>query len=41
MELLGSPGRTTLASIVLFMLAIVVIATVAYMGAGWSFADAF
>jgi voltage-gated potassium channel len=39
MELLGSPGRT-LVSIVGFMLAVIVLATVAYMGAGWSFADA-
>ena len=39
MELLGSPGRT-LASIVLFNLAVIVLATLAYMGAGWSFADA-
>ena len=39
MELLGSPGRT-LASIVVFVLAVIVLATLAYMGAGWSFADA-
>ena len=39
MELLGSPGRT-LASIVLFNLAVIVLATLAYMAAGWSFADA-
>jgi voltage-gated potassium channel len=39
MELLGSPART-LVSIVLFMLAVIVLATLAYMGAGWSFSDA-
>jgi voltage-gated potassium channel len=39
MELLGSPSRT-LVSILLFMLVVVVLATLAYMGAGWSFADA-
>jgi len=39
MELLGSPGRT-LVSIIGFMLAVIVLATLAYMGAGWSFADA-
>ena len=39
MELLGSPGRT-LGSIVIFMLVVVVLATLAYMGAGWSFPDA-
>ncbi len=39
MELLGSPGRT-LVSIVVFMLAVIALATAAYMGAGWSFADA-
>jgi voltage-gated potassium channel Kch len=39
MELLGSPGRT-LVSIICFMLAVIVLATLAYMGAGWSFADA-
>ena len=39
MDLLGSPGRT-LISIVLFMLAVIALATAAYMGAGWSFADA-
>ena len=39
MELLGSPVRT-LVSIVLFMLAVIALATLAYMGAGWSFADA-
>jgi voltage-gated potassium channel len=39
MDLLGAPGRT-LASIVAFMLAVVALATVAYMHAGWSFADA-
>ncbi|HEX4271768.1 MAG TPA: NAD-binding protein [Rhizomicrobium sp.] len=39
MELLGSPTRT-LVSILVFMLVIVVGATAAYMGAGWSFADA-
>ncbi len=38
MELVGSPVRT-LVSIVLFMLAIVALGTLAYMGAGWSFAD--
>ncbi|HEX4106304.1 MAG TPA: hypothetical protein VHX92_08730 [Rhizomicrobium sp.] len=31
MELLGSPGRT-LAAIVCFMLALIVLATLAYMG---------
>jgi voltage-gated potassium channel Kch len=40
MELLGSPGRT-LVSIVAFMLAVIALATLAYMGAGWSFGDAF
>ncbi len=39
MELLGSPART-LGSIVAFMLAVILLATLAYMGAGWSFADA-
>ncbi len=39
MELLGSPGRA-LVSILLFMLTVVVLATAAYMAAGWSFADA-
>ena len=39
MELLGSPGRT-LATIVVFVLAVIVLATAAYMGAGWSLADA-
>ena len=39
MELLGSPGRT-LVSIIGFMLTVIVLATLAYMGAGWSFADA-
>ncbi len=39
MELLGSPGRT-LATIVVFMLAVVALGTLAYMNAGWSFADA-
>ncbi len=39
MDLLGSPART-LASIVAFMLAVIVLATLAYMAAGWSFADA-
>lgn len=39
MELLGSPGRT-LVSIIGFMLAVITLATLAYMGAGWSFADA-
>ena len=39
MELLGSPGRA-LVSILLFMLAVIVLATAAYMAAGWSFADA-
>ncbi len=36
---LGSPGRT-LFSIVLFMVALVALATLGYMAAGWSFADA-
>ena len=36
---LGSPGRT-LVSIVLFMLVVIVLATVGYMAAGWSFSDA-
>ena len=40
MNLFRSPGRT-LANIVLFNLTVVVIATIAYMGAGWSFGDAF
>jgi len=39
MELLGSPART-LISILLFMAVVVVAATIAFMGAGWSFADA-
>jgi voltage-gated potassium channel len=39
MDLLGSPGRT-LISIVAFMLVVVAIAILAYMGAGWSFSDA-
>jgi voltage-gated potassium channel len=39
MELLGSPGRT-LASIIAFMLVVVLLATGAYMAAGWSLADA-
>lgn len=39
MDLLGSPVRT-LVSIVLFVLAVAVLGTLAYMGAGWSFADA-
>lgn len=39
MELLGSPGRT-LVSIIGFVLAVVVLATAAYMAAGWSFVDA-
>jgi voltage-gated potassium channel len=39
MEFLGSPGRA-LVSILLFMLAVIVLATAAYMAAGWSFADA-
>jgi voltage-gated potassium channel len=39
MELLGSPGRT-LVSIIVFMGAVIVLATLAYMGAGWSLADA-
>ncbi len=38
MELLGSPGRT-LVSIILFNLAVIVLATLGYMAAGWSFAD--
>src|ERR1700759_3205736 len=40
MELLGSPGRT-LGSIVIFMLVVIVVATMAFMAAGWSFSDAF
>jgi voltage-gated potassium channel len=36
---LGSPGRTLFAT-VLFMLALVALATLGYMAAGWSFADA-
>lgn len=39
MNMLGSPGRT-LGSIVIFMVAVVVVATAAYMLAGWSLADA-
>ena len=39
MNLLGSPGRA-LGSIVVFMLVVVALATAAFMGAGWSFADA-
>jgi len=39
MELLGSPGRT-LVSILAFVAAVAVLATGAYMAAGWSFADA-
>ncbi len=39
MELLGSPGRT-LVSIIGFMLTVIALATLAYMGAGWSFTDA-
>ena len=39
MELLGSPART-LASIVAFMLVVIMLATLAFMGAGWSFGDA-
>jgi voltage-gated potassium channel Kch len=39
MELLGSPGRTLL-SIIAFMLAVIVLGTLGFMGAGWSFADA-
>lgn len=38
-NVLGSPVRN-LVSILLFMAAVVVLATLAYMGAGWSFADA-
>jgi voltage-gated potassium channel len=38
-DLLGSPFRT-LVSIVLFMLVVILLATLAYMGAGWSFSDA-
>lgn len=38
MELLGSPGRT-LASIVVFVLAIMVLATAAYVAAGWPLLD--
>jgi voltage-gated potassium channel Kch len=40
MDLLGSPGRT-LASIIVFVLAVIGISTLAYMAAGWSFSDAF
>ena len=40
MNLFRSPGRT-LANIVLFNLTVVVIATIAYMWAGWDFGDAF
>lgn len=40
MNLFRSPGRT-LANIVLFNLTVVVIATFAYMWAGWDFGDAF
>jgi voltage-gated potassium channel len=36
---LGSRGRT-LISIVLFMLVVIVLATIGYMAAGWSFSDA-
>jgi voltage-gated potassium channel len=39
MELLGSPART-LISIMAFMAVVVVLATAAYMGAGWSLSDA-
>jgi len=39
MHLLGSPGRT-LVAIVAFMLALIVLSTLAYMAAGWSFTDA-
>jgi voltage-gated potassium channel len=39
MELLGSPART-LISILVFMAVVAVVATAAYMGAGWSFSDA-
>ena len=39
MNLLGSPGRT-LASIVAFVLVVVVLAIAAYMAAGWNFSDA-
>jgi voltage-gated potassium channel len=39
MELLGSPART-LISIVVFVLVVILLATLAYMGAGWNFADA-
>jgi len=39
MNLLGSPKRT-LGFIVGFMLVVVILATAAYMAAGWSFADA-
>jgi voltage-gated potassium channel len=39
MNLLGSPGRT-LTTIVAFNLAVVVIATLCYMAAGWSLEDA-
>jgi len=39
MNLLGSPART-LGAIIIFMLAVVTLGTLAYMGAGWSFADA-
>ena len=39
MELLGSPGRTVV-SILVFVAVVAVLATGAYMAAGWSFADA-
>jgi voltage-gated potassium channel len=39
MELLGSPGRT-LVSILVFVAVVAVLATGAYMAAGWSFDDA-
>jgi voltage-gated potassium channel len=39
LEFLGSPART-LISIVIFMFAVVALAILAYMGAGWNFTDA-
>ncbi len=36
---LGSPGRTLLLTVT-FMLVVIALATLGYMGAGWSFADA-
>lgn len=40
MNIFESPGRT-LAAIVAYLLAVVVVATGAYMGAGWSLGDSF